>query len=208
MSFPQLNKEQVPGEANMDSEGKLTLEEQAILLKLARQAMVEAVNGRPLSNVDLAGLPPALGQPGASFVTLTEAGELRGCIGALEPYQPLALDVCEHAAAAALQDPRFPPLQPVELPQIEIEISRLTLPVELPYDQPADLPGRLRPGIDGVTLMDGWRRATFLPQVWEKLPDPAEFLSHLCYKMGVSPDLWNRKKLRVQVYQVEEFHEA
>lgn len=191
----------------MQGDGSLTLDERTILLQLARQALVEAVHGRPLPAVNLDALPPPLGQPGASFVTLTEAGELRGCIGALEPYQPLALDVCEHAAAAGLQDPRFPPVQPAELPQIKIEISRLTQPVDLPYDHPEDLPGRLRPGVDGVTLMDGWRRATFLPQVWEKLPNPPEFLNHLCYKMGVAPDLWRHKKLRVQVYQVEEFHE-
>jgi AmmeMemoRadiSam system protein A len=110
--------------------------------------------------------------------------------------------------AAALQDYRFPPVPLEELPEIEIEISRLTTPQPLEYADATDLVSALRPGVDGVTLRDGWRRATFLPQVWEKLPDPEMFLSHLCDKMGAAPDLWRRKKLDVSIYQVEEFHEA
>lgn len=182
-------------------------EERALLLKLARQALQEAVSGNLLPALDLAALPPRLREPGASFVTLTRSGELRGCIGALEPNLPLAADVCEHAAGAALQDYRFPPVSPEELPEIEIEISRLTPSRPLQYDCPEDLLVRLRPGVDGVILSDGWRRATFLPQVWEKLPNAAEFLSHLCYKMGAEPNLWRARNLRVDIYQVEEFHE-
>jgi hypothetical protein len=181
--------------------------ERSLLLKLARQALEAGVRGEVLPPLDLQSLPPALRQPGASFVTLTRQGKLRGCVGALEPYQPLAEDVREHAIAAALQDYRFPPVQPAELPEIKIEISRLTLPQELDYTSPEDLLARLRPGVDGVTLIDGRLRATFLPQVWEKLPDAPTFLDHLCYKMGAPEDLWRRKKLRVQTYQVEEFHE-
>lgn len=181
--------------------------ERSLLLKLARQALEAGVRGEALPPLDLQSLPPALRQPGASFVTLTRQGKLRGCVGALEPYQPLAEDVREHAVAAALQDYRFPPVQPAELPEIKIEISRLTLPQELDYTSPEDLLTRLRPGVDGVTLIDGRLRATFLPQVWEKLPDAPTFLDHLCYKMGAPEDLWRRKKLRVQTYQVEEFHE-
>jgi AmmeMemoRadiSam system protein A len=134
-------------------------------------------------------------------------GNLRGCIGALEPYQSLAEDVREHAVAAALQDYRFPPVQASELAGIEIEVSRLTAPVPLEYKDAGDLPSKLRPGVDGVILRDGFRRATFLPQVWEKIPDPDEFLANLCYKMGAAPDTWRKKKLEVLVYQVEEFHE-
>jgi AmmeMemoRadiSam system protein A len=104
-----------------------------------------------------------------------------------------------------VEDPRFPPLRPEELPAIEIEVSRLTEPVPLHYDRPEDLPKALHPGVDGVILEDGFRRATFLPQVWDELPDPEEFLSHLCMKMGAHPDLWRRKMLNVQVYHVEEF---
>jgi AmmeMemoRadiSam system protein A len=185
----------------------LSTEERQILLKLARQAIETAVNGQNLPPLDLQSQPAALREQGATFVTLTRDGELRGCVGALEPYQPLAEDVREHAIAAALQDYRFYPLQPDELPGIAIEISRLTLPEDFPYDTPQDLLKRLRPGVDGVTLFDGWRKATFLPQVWEKLPQPERFLDHLCDKMGAPPDLWRHKKLRVQTYQVEEFHE-
>jgi hypothetical protein len=185
----------------------LTPEERKTLLKLARDALERAVRNEKLDRLDLTKLPARLRQPGATFVTLTRNGELRGCIGALEPYQPLAEDVREHAIAAGLEDYRFPPVQPNELADIQIEISYLTMPVDLSYESPLDLLRILRPGVDGVILRDGFHRATFLPQVWEKIPDPADFLSHLCIKMGAAPDLWKRKKISVQIYRVEEFHE-
>lgn len=185
----------------------LTDEEKKILLRLAREALQLGVNGQTLLPLNLAEYTPRLQQDGASFVTLTEMGELRGCIGALEPYQPLAEDVREHAVAAALHDYRFPQVRPVELAQIQIEISRLTLPYPLEYKTPEELVSRLRPGVDGVILRDGPRRATFLPQVWEKLPEPAAFLAHLCQKMGAPTDIWRRRPLQVLIYQVEEFHE-
>jgi AmmeMemoRadiSam system protein A len=125
----------------------------------------------------------------------------------LEAYQPLAEDVREHAVDAALNDPRFQPLTPAELNGISLEVSRLTAPHPLEYASPEDLLAKLRPHIDGVILRDGPRRATFLPQVWEKIPEPSEFLDNLCYKMGVDENLWRRKNLNVQIYQVEEFHE-
>jgi len=183
----------------------LTHEEQKILLKIAADAVYAAAHRLQPPRIDLANLPPALQQNGASFVTLTKNGQLRGCIGSLQAYQPLALDVQERAVQAAVEDPRFPPLRPEELPAIEIEVSRLTEPVPLYYDRPEDLPKLLHPRVDGVILQDGFRRATFLPQVWDELPDPEEFLSHLCLKMGAHPDLWRRKMLNVQIYHVEEF---
>lgn len=187
---------------------RLTPEEQGILLRLARETIERAAREEQLPQIDLAALPARLREPGASFVTLTSHGQLRGCIGGLEPFQPLALDVCEHAAGAALKDPRFPPLREHELGGLQIEISRLTCPVSLAYRDAQDLLSRLRPHVDGVILRESsFRRATFLPQVWEKIPDPAEFLSNLCYKMGVDPELWRRKHLEVLTYQVEEFHE-
>lgn len=185
----------------------LTGEEKGLLLRLAREAMQAAVKGQPGPTVDLEKLTSRLQADGASFVTLTIQGALRGCIGALEPYQPLALDVCEHAAAAALHDYRFPPVEPGELAQIRMEVSRLTTPQPLLYQTSEELPARLRPGVDGVVLRDGLRRATFLPQVWEKIPDPGAFLSSLCCKMGAAPDLWKEVRLQVSTYQVEEFHE-
>jgi len=185
----------------------LTPEEKQTLLQLARQALETGVRREPLPPLDGVSLTPALRLDGASFVTLTVRANLRGCIGALEPYQPLAEDVREHAVAAALEDYRFPQVQVRELAGIKIEVSRLTVPEPLEYTDSADLLARLRPGMDGVILRDGARRATFLPQVWEKIPDPAEFLANLCYKMGAAPDTWRQKHLKVLVYQVEEFHE-
>jgi len=191
----------------MTMDKPLSAEERRTLLRLARLTLEASVCNRPLPELDLAELTPRLRQDGASFVTLTQFGDLRGCVGALEAHQPLAEDVKEHAIAAALQDFRFPPVQPGELPQLQIEISCLTPPQELEYENANDLIRKLRPHIDGVTLFDGWRRATFLPQVWDKLPDAADFLNHLCQKMGAAPDLWRRRALRVQIYQVEEFSE-
>ncbi len=185
----------------------LTLQEKETLLKLARQALEAGLRDNKLPPLNLESLTPLLQAPGASFVTLTRHGQLRGCIGALEPSIPLAEDVREHALAAALHDYRFPSVQPEELDEIEIEISRLTVPVPLDYDDDEDLLKKLRPGIDGVVLLDGRQRATFLPQVWEKAPDPVDFLNQLCYKMGAAADLWRRKHLDVLIYQVEEFHE-
>lgn len=185
----------------------LAPEEKEILLALARQALTEGVNGVQLQPLDLDELTETLRKPGATFVTLTKKGELRGCVGALEAYQPLAEDVREHVLAAALQDYRFPPVLPEEVPELKIEISYLTPPRPLEYKDGYDLLERLRPDVDGVILRDGPRRATFLPQVWEKLPDPAQFLDHLCSKMGTEASLWRYKKLKVYTYQVEEFHE-
>jgi len=186
----------------------LTLEEQKMLLNMAREAMERGVKHEKLPPLDESVLTPHLREDGASFVTLTVRGQLRGCIGALEPYQSLAKDVCEHAVAAALEDPRFPAVSERELNRIQIEVSRLTRPTLLDYTDAKDLLSKLHPSVDGVILRDAFRRATFLPQVWEKIPDPAEFLNNLCYKMGASPDLWRKKHLDVLTYQVEEFHES
>ena len=98
-------------------------------------------------------------------------------------------------------------MRPEELAHILVEVSRLTPPRPLDYQTPEELLARLRPHVDGVILGDRSRRATFLPQVWEKIPDPAEFMDNLCYKMGVEPAAWRHKQLQVQTYEVEEFHE-
>lgn len=185
----------------------LTKSEKSVLLDLARQAMESAVRGESGPAIELEKYSARLQQDGASFVTLTWLGMLRGCIGALDAYQPLVQDVCEHAAAAALEDYRFKPVRREELENIEIEISVLTPAVPILYDAPEELLHILRPGIDGVILRDGSRRATFLPQVWEQLPDPEDFLNHLCSKMGSPDNFWRKKKLQVEIYQVEEFHE-
>ena len=181
--------------------------EKQTLLRLAREAMEHGVRGRKLPQLDKNSLTPVLLEDGASFVTLTIHDNLRGCIGALEAYQPLAEDVREHAIAAALEDPRFSPVEEDELSRIKLEVSRLTAPHPLEYSSGEDLLAKLRPYVDGVILRDGRRRATFLPQVWEKIPNPADFLNHLCDKMGARRNLWRDKQIEVYVYQVEEFHE-
>ena len=185
----------------------LTDGEKETLLHLAREALEEGVKGRPLPRLDQTRLPPSLMEEGASFVTLTIGGELRGCIGALEAYQPLAEDVREHAIAAALNDPRFPPVEADELNRIKLEVPCLTPPQALEYSSGDELPRLLRPHVDGVILRDGYRRATFLPQVWEKLPNAVDFLEHLCQKMGAAGNAWRVKKMQVLTYQVEEFSE-
>lgn len=186
----------------------LTSTDKRWLLKLAREALEAAVCERPPADVDEPGLPPSLLCPGGCFVTLTAGGQLRGCIGTLQADLPLYQDVRLRAAQAALQDYRFAQVMPAELPEIEVEISVLTAPEPVEYGRPAELPGRLRPGVDGVILKLGRQRATFLPQVWEHVPDPERFLDLLCDKLGVPPDTWRRARLEVYRYQVVKFTEA
>jgi uncharacterized protein len=186
---------------------QLTEGEKQTLLRIAREALDYGVRGKKLPALEPASLTPHLREHGASFVTLTIGGELRGCIGALEAYQPLVDDVREHAVAAALGDPRFHPVVETELGKIKLEVSCLTAPHPLEYSSSADLLTKLHPHVDGVILKSDFRRATFLPQVWEKIPDPEDFLDHLCAKMGAKSNLWRNTKLQVYVYQVEEFHE-
>jgi uncharacterized protein len=191
----------------LNMQEKLTFEEQKILLRLAREAMERGVKGEEVPALDQSSLPPSLREDGSSFITLIAQGQLRGCIGSLDPYQSLAEDVREHAVAAALNDPRFPAVREDELNGIRVEVSRLTCPIPLEYKDANDLLSKLHPYVDGVILRDAFHRVTFLPQVWEKIPDPAEFLNNLCYKMGVKHDLWRSKHFEVLTYQVEEFHE-
>lgn len=186
---------------------QLTIEEKDTLLKFAREALIEGVRGQPLSPLNHKILTSRLIQPGATFVTLTIDRELRGCIGSLEATRLLVEDVRVHAVAAALEDYRFPAVQEKEVSKITIEISRLTTPEPIDYDNPEELLAQIRPGLDGVILMKGVRRATFLPQVWGKVPEKELFLSMLCRKMGVASDEWRGKELQVFIYQVEEFHE-
>jgi AmmeMemoRadiSam system protein A len=188
-------------------EKRLSDTDRAYLLTLARKTIENYLENKPRPIIDKNSLSSILQDDGASFVTLTYQGYLRGCVGALDAYQCLAEDVQEHAIAAAFEDYRFPPVQPAELSKINIEISYLTKPQLIEYTEPSVLLSVLRPHIDGVVIRDGSRRATFLPQVWEKIPNTEEFLGQLCMKMGAAPDLWQRKKLEVLTYQVEEFHE-
>ena len=185
----------------------LTQEEGRYLLALARATIAEAVGAE--SSIALPAAPPRLTAPGAAFVTLrTRPGDLRGCIGSLEARRPLVEDVRENAIAAAFRDPRFSPVKAAELANLVVEVSVLTAPQPLDFDGPDDLLCKLRPNVDGVLIERGWNRATFLPQVWEQLPLPEEFLGNLCYKAGLPPNAWRWPDLAVSIYQVEKFEET
>ncbi len=179
-----------------------TPQEEALLLRIAREALQQATTGAPPTLASLEALPPALRAVRACFVTLhTVEGELRGCTGTLVARQPLAHEVVQMAVQTALHDPRFYPVQAHELPHLVIELSVLTPPLPLHFTDPAEIPRLLRPHVDGVLLTIGARRATFLPQVWERVPDTYEFLDLLCRKMGLPPGAWQTPKAQVQVYQ-------
>jgi len=187
---------------------QFTPPERQQLLALARRALEESVRTGNLPEATLADLPPAARQPRACFVTLTKHGELRGCIGNLAPRQPLYQAIQENARAAALQDYRFEPVQPAELKDLRIEISVLTDPQPLAFSSPEDLLAKLRPHVDGVILHIGRQSATFLPQVWQKIPDKVTFLDHLAQKAGCAPGAWRQPGTRVETYQAEAFAEA
>lgn len=174
----------------------------ATLLPIARAAISLAL-GRPRRAAEDA---PWLQQPGACFVTLTQQGQLRGCIGSLEARRSLLADVKANAVAAALSDPRFAPLAITELEQTELEVSLLSPLQAMHFDSEADALAQLRPGIDGVVLEFEHYRSTFLPQVWEQLPAASDFLAHLKHKAGLPPDLW-AKGLRLHRYSVRKWKE-
>jgi AmmeMemoRadiSam system protein A len=185
----------------------LTPQDREKLLKLARETISSQVGGRGMPDIDMDAVSEDLRREAACFVTLTKHGQLRGCIGSLEARQPLLLDVRDNAVGAAFRDPRFPPVSAEELDDLHVEISVLSHPEPLSYNGPGDLIAKLRPGIDGVVIERGWNRATFLPQVWEKLSDPREFLQHLCLKAYLPADAYKRPGLDVYTYQVEMFEE-
>jgi AmmeMemoRadiSam system protein A len=184
-----------------------SLEDRRRLLQLAREALILAVNEhRQLS--PLPELPPQLLEKAGCFVTLTLAGQLRGCIGNIFPDGPLAAAVASNAYRAALNDSRFAPVRSDELSRIDVEISVLSLPQPLHYDSTEDLLRKLRPKIDGVVLRRGAHRSTFLPQVWDKLPAAVEFLDQLAAKAGLPRDAWRQPDTEISIYHVEAFDEA
>ncbi len=174
------------------------------LLDLARASIKYGLdNGHPLP-VDAADYVQELQQERACFVTLNLHGSLRGCIGHLEAVQPLVKDVVDNAYAAAFRDPRFPPLEKRELQGLEIHISILTPAHPLTFASEAELLSMLRPGVDGLILEDGANRGTFLPTVWESLPDPKSFLEQLKVKAGLRPGYWS-DSISVSRYETESF---
>lgn len=183
--------------------GTETLSRGRLLTALARAAIARRL-GLPAPALPH---PDWLDAPGAVFVTLTINGELRGCIGSLEAHRSLAADIEANAQAAAFADPRFPPLSRAEFDAVRVEVSILSSPKPFPVRDEAEACARLRPGIDGVILSHGFHRATFLPQVWEMLPDPCQFLAQLKRKAGLPADFW-APDLRLMRYTVEKHVEG
>lgn len=175
-----------------------------VLIEVARQAIRHGLEtGRPL-RVDPVGYPAELQAASATFVTLQTGGRLRGCIGHLAAHQPLVADVAENAFAAAFRDPRFPPLTDGEWPDIDVHISVLTPPERLEVGTEQQLLDALEPGRDGLIIADAGRRATFLPSVWESLPNKIEFLRHLKQKAGLEANYWS-PTLAAFRYETENF---
>jgi MEMO1 family protein len=175
------------------------------LLARARNTIARLLGAPAIVELD----HPALREPGATFVTVRAAGgELRGCIGRLTPERALADDVRRNAEAAATRDPRFPPLQPQDWAGLQVEVSLLSAPEPLPRaGSLAEAAAALDPGVDGVILDTAGRQATFLPQVWEQLPDPSDFLDALLRKAGVPPGRWPGD-ITLQRYRVRKFERA
>ena len=174
------------------------------LIKLARDSIAWGLDhARPL-DVSVREYDEELQRKAACFVTLHKNGELRGCIGSLEAHRPLVEDVSENAFAAAFRDPRFFALQDDEFDQLSLSISVLTPAQPMQFSSEQDLIAQLRPGVDGLILQEGYHRGTFLPSVWEQLPDPHQFLQHLKMKAGLSPDHWS-DQIEVSRYQTESF---
>jgi AmmeMemoRadiSam system protein A len=177
---------------------------QNLLLQLARDAILQALEN-PSENTSVPdSIPEALMEERATFVTLELGGRLRGCIGMLEACRPLVEDVVQNARAAAFQDPRFPPLSRDEFDRLEIHISVLSPPEAITFSSETDLLAQIRPGIDGLILQEGHQRGTFLPSVWESLTEKEEFLCQLKQKAGLPGSYWS-ETLQIFRYTTDYF---
>jgi len=190
-------------------ERKISEEQGQALVKLARKTLADYLGTSPAEQDDTMEIlkDNALNMKRGVFVTLHKKGQLRGCIGFLDAREPVVEAVRQNAINAAFRDSRFSPLKSSELGEIDIEVSVLTEPAVLEYTDSQDLMERLRPGIDGVIIRQGFATATFLPQVWEQLPDKEEFLCQLCLKAGLSAHAWRKAGVEVLTYQVQYFGE-
>jgi hypothetical protein len=188
----------------MSSINSLSTPDRATLLEVARVSIQHGLDHGQALAVNLNEYPAILREQRATFVTLEIRGQLRGCIGALAAYQPLVQDVATHAYAAAFEDPRFPELRVNELPRLDLHISVLSPPERLSFGSEAELLAQLRPGVDGLILHFRHYRATFLPAVWEQLPDPYVFLTQLKQKAGLPLDFWS-PELQAERYTAEYF---
>jgi AmmeMemoRadiSam system protein A len=194
-------------EAEMSTRGHLTEEEGKYLLFVARKTIQEALFGKKAGEPSPSLESSKYLEKRGTFVTLTVDRALRGCIGHIIPQESLIEGVRVNAINAALHDPRFKPLSKNEFQKIRFEVSILTEPEPLAFSDANDLSMKLRPGVDGVIIKKGYRQATFLPQVWDQLPDKPSFLTHLCMKAGLDGDAWKKEKIDVYIYQVQAFEE-
>lgn len=188
--------------------GNLSPEEKQLLLETARKSVMSAAAAKPLEAADRKLAEGRLGEERACFVTLTKAGTLRGCIGHILAVETLGQAVVDNARNAAVHDPRFPPVRPDEVEQLEIEISVLTALQPLAFGSAEELLTQLRPHQHGVVLDIGGRRSTFLPQVWTQIPEKEHFLDQLSVKAGCAAGAWRGNDVRVSVYEVESFEES
>ena len=180
-------------------------EDRKNLLEFARSVISAEL--LPDMKVEYPKSSPELERKRGCFVTLHKKGRLRGCIGTIEPVKSLISCIKDNALNSAFHDPRFPALKKEELSEIDIEISVLTVPEKLDYKDAEDLKAKLEAGNHGVILSKGWHRATFLPQVWEQLPDKEDFLTHLCQKAGMDKNCWKDGDIEIDIYKVEYFSE-
>lgn len=184
----------------------MSMEEKHYLLQFARTVILERLGEKPSRPLPARQSPVFMEKRGC-FVTLHAKGQLRGCIGIIEPIKSLIDGVKENAIHAGFQDPRFPQVTLNEMKNITIEISILTKPIPLRFENADALKKLLKPGVHGVILSQGYCRATFLPQVWKQLPRTEDFLGHLCQKAGMEKTCWKDAKTAVEVYEVSVFSE-
>ena len=185
----------------------IIIEDKRYLLHLARTVILDRLGQKPPRPVPARSSPEFMEKRGC-FVTLHLNGGLRGCIGTIEPTKSLISAVKENAVLAGFQDSRFSPVTVEEMDRITIEISILTKPVPLRFQNPDDLKKQMKPGVHGVILSQDYNRATFLPQVWEQLPGIEDFLGYLCRKAGMEKTCWKNTKTSVEVYEVLAFSET
>jgi len=174
------------------------------LMSVVKDAIYHGLEYNQTLCVETENFDSILSEKKATFVTLTISGNLRGCIGTLKAYQPLVIDLANNAFSAAFKDPRFPPLQKDEFKIIEYHVSILTTPTPIQFIDEQDLQQKIRPNIDGLILSEGSKRSTFLPSVWEQLPNKPDFIKHLKLKAGLPENYWS-DTIRVERYQVDKF---
>lgn len=183
---------------------KLSAADQKKCLDIAKQSILSGLQKGTAYKVSSHDFSSDLQTRLASFVTLHKYGQLRGCIGTLEAYQPLIDDIAEHAFAAAFHDPRFPAVDESELEQLDIEVSVLSKPESIIFKNEDDLLQQIKPNIDGLILEHGSHRGTFLPSVWEQLPDKKDFINHLKMKAGLNTDWWEND-VKISRYEATKF---